>query len=214
MSDTAVTIDLPALPDDYENRVGSYVEDEGTTGADFLRYRQGQWIHGSEKEELPIGTRLLAFLPGHRRGFIKFHGPNEEPEKVLVFIFYADERIKREDLGDTDEELWTKANGVPEDPWQKCRELDLYDIATGHQYIWTASSAGARNAMGHLVDQWQNGRAAHPSKFPVIALQSGSYTHKILKQEVKVPKVQIVDWQTNEPQATASEPELDDEIPF
>jgi hypothetical protein len=218
MTNDATNINLPALPDDFNaDWADQYIEDEGGPEAEFLRFnsKEGIWVHGRENTEMPCGTRFLALMPFMRKGRIKFNGPGNEPDKVVV-LAASSQKVDRASLGDTDETKWPVVNGKPQDPWQEYREIDLYDLASSQQYTLTAASIGGVQAVKRLVDSYRNGQHKHPDQLPVIELQKGSYVHTILGHTVNVPKTPVVGWQTNSPGAKESgdDPELDDSIPF
>jgi hypothetical protein len=218
MTAKKVTINLPALPEDFnEDWDDDYIEEEGGPAAEYLRFNatKGAWIHGSENTELLCGTRCLAFVLGMRRGFIKFNGTGQEPEKYMAFAA-SSSKVTRESLGDLDEMKWPTVNGKAQDPWQQYREIDLYDIESGQQFTWTAANAGSVMAVRRLVDQYRNGKHAHPGLLPVIELGRGSYLHKKLGHKVNVPTAKVVDWRSNTPPEPAArvEPELNDSIDF
>jgi hypothetical protein len=211
-------INLPALPADFcENWDDQYIEEEGGPTAEYLRFNstKGAWIYGSESTQLSCGTRCLAFVLGMRRGFVKFNGTGQEPEKCMAFAA-SSSKVSRESLGDLDETKWPTVNGKAQDPWQEYREVDLFDVESGTQYTWTASNTGSVLAVRRLVDQYRNGKHAHPDLLPVVELGRGSYVHKTLGHKVNVPTVKVVDWRSNAPPEPAAriEPELDDQIGF
>ena len=217
MTNSTSAINLPALPDDFNtNWADDYIQDEGGPEAEFLRFnsKEGIWIYGSEKTEMPGGTKFLALMPFMRRGWIKFNGAGNLPDKVVAFAA-TKPKIERESLGDLDESQWSIVNSEPKDPWQPYREVDFYDIATGQQYILTAASDGGAQAVKHLVDSYRNGQHKHPGELPAVELQKGDYLHKKLGHKVNVPVLNVVGWQANTPTEPApTEPELDDDIPF
>ncbi len=181
----------------------------------FFNATKGAWIYGSESTELSCGTRCLAFVPGMRRGFIKFNGPGQEPEKCMAFAA-SNSKVTRESLGDLDETNWPTVNGKAQDPWQQYREIDLYDIESGQQFTWTAANAGSVMAVRRLVDQYRNGKHAHLDLLPVVELGRGSYVHKTLGHKVNVPTVKVVNWRSNTPPETTTkiDSELSDSIEF
>ncbi len=218
MSTEALTINLPALPEDFnKDWDDDYIEEEGGPTAEYLRFNstKGDWIYGSENTELPCGAKCLAFVPGMRRGYIKFNGTGQEPEKCMAFAA-SSTKVTRESLGDLDETKWPTVNGKAQDPWQQYREIDLYDIESGQQYTWTSSNKGSVFAVMHLVDQYRNGKHTHLGKLPVIELERSSYPHRKLGHKVNVPTVKVVDWQSNTPSETTTkiDPELNDSIEF
>ena len=99
-------------------------------------------------------------------------------------------------------------------------------------YVWTASSAGARGAIGDLAKKFAKKRVN-----PIVKLSTGSYKHAQYGK-VQVPVLEIVGWEAPEstplppvpgpsspkpslagpaggagPQAAVFE-EIDDSIPF
>ena len=88
MTNDVAKINLPALPDDFNaDWANDYIEDEGGPETEFLRFnaKEGIYAHGRENTEMPCGTRFLALMDFMRRGFIKFNGPGEEPDKAVAF---------------------------------------------------------------------------------------------------------------------------------
>jgi hypothetical protein len=95
---------------------------------------------------------------------------------------------QRNDLDAFDENEWPVGqDGKRSDPWVWGYYLRLED-ENGAAYIWTASSVGARGAIGDLSKKFARKRAN-----PIIKLGSGSYKHATYGK-VLIPALDVVGW--------------------
>jgi hypothetical protein len=95
---------------------------------------------------------------------------------------------QRNDLDSFDENEWPlNQNGEHSDPWVWGYYLRFAD-ENGAAYVWTASSAGARGAIGDLSKKFAKTRAN-----PIVKLSSGSYKHSTYGK-VLIPALEVVGW--------------------
>ena len=184
--------------------------DEAGGGGDFLKFKKGKFVKGSNDEEAPLGTRYAVNMIGLERGYIKFSV--EPPEKRMARP--SEPKITRESLGETDDSLWEKDdNGNPQDPWTPTWEIPLRDIGTGEELVFATSSTGGINALGRLCSAYVNRLAMGGHAVPIIALGASSYKHKRFG-DVDVPTLRILSWQKEEDLVAGKADGLDDQIPF
>jgi hypothetical protein len=126
---------LPAVPDQLDF-LDNYAATYSTSrAAAYLRFnaKEGRWLAGADNEEVMAGLHLVALVPHVRVGRVWFPGKGAAPEKELAPA----------SSGKTFE---------TDDDWKAYRELDLYDVGDGAQYIFSASAVGAVNAVDRLVE--------------------------------------------------------------
>lgn len=181
----------------------SYGAKVGTTGQ-YLSFKNGEFLYGQTSEELPIGTHLIANMPGLRIGWRCWK--NMEVVSDLTELLTDMRPIqRREELGDHDKSLWEMDDkDKPRDPWQLTNVLELTD-QTGEVYIYSTSSRGGIGAIGRLCKEYGREYRMRPGMLPVIELGRDFYTHKTYGKTY-FPEFTIVDWvDENEP--------FDDEAP-
>jgi hypothetical protein len=183
----------------------------------YMRFSKGEWLFGSDKLELSLGSRFAANMNGLQVGWICWKGgqPVERRMNLLIDMVPVPSRAS---LGDTDEGLWELGDrGEPRDPWAFTNELQLMS-PDGDLYIYSTASDGGKRDLGRLCGAYTEGLKQHPGQVPVVTLGRGSYDHKIkLRGKIWVPVLNIVDW-TDESvlaiAAPATEAGEDDDIPF
>ena len=185
--------------------------------APFLKFVKGVYQHGSDDEELPVGTKMIPNMAELRTGFIKWYDGQAVEERMVRII--DGEVPTREECGELESANWpTDANGVKTDPWQNVSTLPMRDPETGQQFVFTTGSHGGRAAIGKLSFAYGRQRQQQDGKLPIIEMGASSYRHKSYG-EVHIPVFHIVGWKT-EADLIAGKPEgdtaeaLDDEIPF
>jgi hypothetical protein len=101
----------------------------------------------------------------------------QPPEHVVAGP--GERRLRREELGDTNEKLWkpSKYNTRERvDPWKDGRNLWLMDAVSGELLTFQTESGGGRLAVEKLGDQTKHERAnGQPSAVPVVALETADY---------------------------------------
>jgi hypothetical protein len=185
-----------------------------------LKYNKDEWT----ANDMPMDGNILT------ANMIDLcHGWRKWVDKKIVatdigFIRNKFVPKQRNELDDHDETKWSvDRDGKPQDPWSWGYYLQLMD-EEGSTFVWTASSAGARGAIGDLAKKYAKKRVN-----PIVKLSSSSYRHPQYGK-VFVPVLEVEGWEEAAPPPLASGPaspllpptkeqpalaeRIDDEIPF
>jgi hypothetical protein len=104
----------------------------------------------------------------------------QPPEHVIAGL--GERRLRREELGDTNEKLWkfSKFNTRERvDPWKDGRNVWMMDVASGELLTFQTESGGGRLAIERLGDQILQARAnGQPGAIPVVELATADYGAK------------------------------------
>jgi hypothetical protein len=160
----------------------------------LLRFtKHGEWKYGQDQDEMPEGSHLLAYMPGLKRGWVKWE--DGSPVRHIVGLVAEGYRPpERTELGDMDESEWRDLNGNKVDPWQATFYLVCLD-EEGEFYTYTTSSKTGSSAMGELSTAFAKHRRMKPTEIPVIELHARSYKHREYG-ELFAPITKIVGWST------------------
>ncbi len=171
----------------------------------YLAFSKGEYIYGQNKEELRLGKRLVANMPGLRDGWRCWSGGKVVEDRTEL-VSDGKPDIPRNGLGDLDKTMWDRDDrGDPRDPWVETFILDLADPATMEAYTLSISSKGGRRKMGDLLEAYSKEYRMRPGMLPIIELQRESYLHNN-KEYGKIynPVLPIVGW------TDADNPSVDD----
>jgi len=147
---------------------------------DLLRFtKQGEWIHGQEEEELKKGTELIMGINTMKRGWQKWR--DQKPVDFRMGLLSDGFRPpSRDELGDTDEDLWEEMGDVKRDPWQETYQVLMLDPKTKEVYTFSTSSKSGRTALGEIStaygDRLQDGE--DKEAMPIVKLMASFYKHK------------------------------------
>jgi len=182
----------------------------------LLKYIKGKWFVG--EEEVPLGTRYVAFIDELACGFIKFNEDAAPDVRLGKLKFGNDKLPKRHDCGELDADAWEIGdNGKPVDPWQPIMQLPLSPAdSIGELLVFSAiGTGGARSAVADLCGIYD--RSPRHGLLPIIALGTRSYKHKKYGT-VHVPVFKLDSWHRAGPDPIGETEDpgtgLDDEIPF
>lgn len=182
----------------------------------LLKYIKGEWFIG--EDEVPLGTKYIAFIDELACGFIKFNDDDAPDVRLGKVKFGKDKLPKRDDCGDVDQAEWDVGDdGKPADPWQPIMQLPLSPVdRIGELVVFSAiGTGGARSAIADLCGIYD--RSPRHGLLPIIALGTSSYKHKKYGT-VHVPVLRLDSWHRTAPDLSdeAENPGagLDDEIPF
>jgi hypothetical protein len=158
----------------------------------LLRFtKHGEWKYGQDMDELPENTRLLAYLPGLKRGWVKW-ADGAPTRHIVGLVAEGYTPPPREELGDMDESEWSELNGRPIDPWQATNYMIMLDDE-GEFYTFVTSSKGGLSAVGELATNFGKHRRMKPDEIPVVELRARSYQHKDYG-ETFAPVLKLVGW--------------------
>lgn len=168
----------------------------GTTGQ-YLSFKNGEYQYGQNKDELPIGTRLVANMSGLRVGWRRWYG-GQVTDDLTELLNDRPQTAQRNTLGDNDESAWEKDDeDRPRDPWQLTNILELSD---GEQtFIYSTASNGGIRAIGRLCTAYGKERRMRPGMLPIITLGKDFYIHKPKpgqqsRGKIYFPVFEIVGW--------------------
>jgi hypothetical protein len=163
----------------------------------LLKYIKGEW--SVAEEEVPLGTKYVAFIDELAQGFIKFN-EDEAPEVCLNKVKFGKDKLpKRHDCGDVDQDEWeTGDDGKPKDPWQPIMQLPLSPLdRIGELVVFSAIGiGGAWSAVADLCGIYD--RSPRHGLLPIIALGTRSYRHKKYGT-VHVPVLKLDSWHQTGP---------------
>jgi hypothetical protein len=183
----------------------------------FLRFVKGDFLTGDSEhpEEVPLGTRFIAEVQNMERGWVRWRG-NRPVDEMMHLVSERVPMPKREDLGDTDEELWEKnRDGSPKDPWQETYKLTLRSVEDpgddDSAYTFTTSSKGGRRSMRKLSGIFgKEGLRMRPGQLPIVELSFTSYDHRE-HGRMKNPEFAVVGWTALDAGNGAA---ADEDVPF
>jgi hypothetical protein len=175
----------------------------------LLTYVDKQYFAGTGKfkEEIPIGTRLiaLAIWAGWKRW---------QDGKVVEFVTEINGCYpQRHELGYDDESEWPPGpGGKPSDPWQDSRQVGLINRDDYSEYTFCTSSGGGRTAVDALKNSVRSARLLQPGQLPIVELGwKPMSTNFGMKSK---PSLKIVGWWKPETTTTALlDDSLNDPIP-
>jgi len=153
--------------------------------------KHGQYKAGQDRDEIAMATKMLVYMPGLKRGWVKW----QEGQPVAHIMGLVAEGFRpppREELGDDNEDEWELLNDKPRDPWQTTNHLPMCN-QKGEVFTFVSSSKGGLSEVGRLSELYSNRRRMKPDEIPVIELESRSYDHK-LYGETLAPVFKVVGW--------------------
>ena len=175
---------------------------------DLLKFdKGGNYVAGQENHEIARGTKMVAYMDTLRIGWVCWEEGRPVDERMgLVGEGFVPP--KRSELDRTDESLWEEyEGGESRDPWQFSNDLVLLDPQDGQFYTFVTSSKGGLGAIGKLAEKYGNHLRQSPGEWPVVALESDSYQHKIRAYgRIKFPVLRTVEWV-----AAKDQPALEDD---
>lgn len=205
--------DSRELLDTRNDPYAAYGAKVGTSGQ-YLSFKNGEYLFGQEGEELPLGTKLFANMPGLLVGWRRWFNAQITDDRTHL-LTECRTIESRNELGDTDQALWEKPkptaqnpNPAPQDPWQFTNILEL---SSGEEtYIFSSSSKGGIGAIGRLCKEYGKERRQRPGMLPIIELSRDFYNHKTYGKTY-FPEFKIVGWTDEDRPSLEGE---EDEIPF
>jgi hypothetical protein len=179
-----------------------------------LKFSKGRWFAGRSDAEQDVGGKLLIadlenLMTGWRRWWDK-----KITDQVVGMVADNFKPPQRNDLGDLENHDWERDSaGKPSDPWQFGFFLRLLDPDSDEAFAWSATSNGARRAMGDLVNAFAKRRRKNPeSCTPLVRLACDYYKHKDYGR-VDVPKFEIVEWRASDSAPSLPAPDGSDDAP-
>ena len=158
----------------------------------LLRYtKHGAYKTGLDQETLALGTRMLAYMPGLEKGWIKWRD-NQPVQYIMGYVRERFQVPERETLGDLDQALWQELGGRKLDPWQLTFHLVMLD-ENGELHTFVTSSKGGKDAIAKLSTAYSEHKKMKPEEIPIIQLQGESYSHREFGETFK-PIFKVDGW--------------------
>jgi hypothetical protein len=159
----------------------------------MLLYADWRYTAGKEREEIPLGTRLVALSTLHY--WRRWEGGDlveyimRQPGKKLP---------ERDTLGYDDANEWEPGpDGMtPQDPWQETRSILLEHPKTAELFTFVTVSGGGKSAVIALGDQIARVRAVYPDAVPLIELQAAEMPTKYGPKSK--PVFRVVQWRATD----------------
>jgi hypothetical protein len=186
-----------------------------------IKFSKGKWLAGRGNDEYSAdGKMLVADLENLMIGWRQWRD-KRIVDQVVGMVADHFKPPQRNDLGDLDESQWERdTSGNPVDPWQLGFFMRLVDEEGDEAFAWSATSNGARRAVGKLVDAFAKRRRKHPNACkPLVKLSTDFYRHQSYGR-VDVPLLEIIEWRSSDSAPNLPAPDgsgdaaMNDDIPF
>jgi hypothetical protein len=189
-------------------------EEVGASFGTLLKFVKGDWFIGEDKTEVSPTTPFVANMDEVWRGWIKWEDSKPIDHRIgrVIDHFHVPLREKLDDLDKAGES----------DPWQRVVYLVMRNTSNDEIVTFTSTSDGGKKAVGKLCDLYDRLRHKHPSKMPIVLLESESYQHPEYGK-VHKPKFKLIGWDFWDEEAKQNPDgaqqqqraaEINDEIPF
>jgi hypothetical protein len=158
--------------------------------ATLLKYSgvTGEWTAGKNCTSMN-GKKLVADMTDLMKGWQTFK--DRKPVYAVVRVADGISAPRREDLGDTDEQLWDEKQG---DPWKPVAVLPLFDLETHETFIFPTTTDGGKSAVGVLAKAFFAERRKHSGEMlPIVELETDSYVNNRGKR-IFTPILDIIGW--------------------
>ena len=182
-------------PAEDQNPYTAYGKQAAGGAHNIIKFRKGRFFYGRDDIEIPLGTRLIANMPGAKVGWVRWQD-GRPTDEIMVLIGDGVAPARRNELGDDDRGLWeTDDHGDPKDPWQFSNHLPLKGPETGEEFLFATSTRGGIGAVGLLTTAYGVAYRQKPGKLPVVELQADDYPHsnKAIGR-VDYPIFDLIDW--------------------
>src|SRR6476620_7381678 len=121
-----------------------------------LRFKKGNYVFGSEKHKVAVGTKFIAIMHGARHGWIKWNA-DKTATNVVGKIIEGFVPPPRTELDCRDEEAWptNQLSGKVEDPWKHVVYLPLMAIDGTQLLTFSTTTKTGIPAFWKFVDRYQ-----------------------------------------------------------
>jgi hypothetical protein len=176
--------------------------------------KEGAFEVQSTGDKLSDTTSFRARCAETFYGYVKFNGEGEMPDRAMGPL-YGGFKVRREDLGDTDESQWEpdQFSGKPRDPWIFQFWLVLEDVTTNELYTFVTSSITGTRAVSNLLRHYNRLQETKPGADPIVRLVRSSYEHKKFGT-VAIPMFRITGGTVGGPPLPPLGEALNDALPF
>jgi hypothetical protein len=175
-----------------------------TFPGDLLTFSKfGDFNAGRDKDEVPLGTRVVVHVPTMLIGYVRWED-NKPIDYQMGLLHEGFVPPKRDELGYLDKSQWeTYEDGGAKDPWQFSNQVVMTSVEDDDiVYTFTTSSKTGRSALGMVVKAYGHHIRQAPDEYPAVELQRDSY-HDRRFGEVRIPVFEIFGWVPAEPHTAA-----------
>jgi hypothetical protein len=205
---------LPAGNDQYDAFTAFSGMSEREVGQ-YMSFSHGEWLYGQDKRTLPMGTKLVANMPGLRYGWRRWRDNKPVDDLRRLVVERPPSQVEpRASLGDTDKSLWDTMNGRPVDPWQLTMTVEMID-GSGERYILSMQAVTHVPTMMALATTYGKEGRMRPGQLPLVELGASFFMHSDTKiGKVHTPVLKVVGWVDGETLEPVEDVGGSHEIPF
>jgi hypothetical protein len=211
-----------AMPDS-RNEVEKYIDDisPNQMAGRLIRFdgKKGEFLTLDDGEPILKDAEFIALCDETWRGWIKFNGEGQPPDRVGGLLYGGFVMPSRESLGDNDPNNWPIGlDNKPADPWQHQILVPLQHATTRELFTFGTTNPTGRRAVGNLLRSYDRTRKTAPDEVPVVRLQRGGFNHKDERVGWVHTPMFVIIGRTERDQAakpdTSTGGDMSDEIPF
>lgn len=187
----------------------------GREEGQYLSFSHGEWLFGQDKTVMPMGTKLVANMPGLRYGWRRWRDnkPVDDLRRLVIERSPTDVE-SRSSLGDHDKSLWDVMNGRPVDPWQLTMTVEMTD-GQGEKYILSMQAVTHVPTMMALATTYGKEGRMRPGQLPLVELGASYFMHSDSKiGKVHTPVLKVVGWVDGDTLEPVEDVGGTDAIPF
>jgi hypothetical protein len=141
--------------------------------------KEGQFTTADNDEPIGEDQDFIALCDETLVGWIRFHGEDTPPTRIMGLLYGGFLMPARDSLGDTDPTSWEAGlSGRPTDPWLHQQCLVLQNTASKELFTFATTSQTGRKAVGNLLRHYQRMLRTNPGEVPVIKLKPGGFNHR------------------------------------
>jgi hypothetical protein len=181
MSKSSVTKKSEAVPttatQNFFEKYGQAAAGRSWIG-ELARFNKfGSFIHGAEAIEIPLGTKMVAYMNSFCTGWQRWEN-SRVVQQLMGPVGEGYVPPPRAELGFDDKSRWESFDdGRPRDPWQFTNTIVLKEASGDQFFTFTTNSKGGVASLGQLSMTFGRHMRAHPGEYPITALERGSYQH-------------------------------------
>jgi hypothetical protein len=170
---------VPAMLDNRD-LVQSYLDEvaPATIVGKMIKFNGKTSKFIADDEDIAEEATFFALCDQTMIGWVKFN-EDAPPDRVMGVLYDGFRMPRREELGDTDPDLWaTGLDGKPADPWQHHQYLVLQNTETSELFTFVTSSSTGHRAVGNLLHHFNRMLRTNANELPVVKLKTGGFNHK------------------------------------
>ena len=162
-------------------------------GKPILKFNEGDWLLGQDKEEFPKNSLIAINLSDVYHGWVLWVDDRPQ-ERRMVPVASGQKPESRSDLGHHDQMQWkVRTDGSKQDPWQFTFDFEGREIEGEQRELTiTGSSFHYRKAAGKLMFEIGQQMRANAGKVPLVSV--GNYRGNTQHGLKKLPTLTLVEW--------------------